>query len=199
MSYGPKTGQALLLAFELHQNQYRKGTQIPYITHLLSVAAIVGEYGGSEQQFIAALLHDAVEDQGGEATRARIAELFGPGVAHLVDHCSDAIDDGGPKPPWRARKEAHIAATAETPHDARLILAADKLHNIRSVTRDLRQIGPEIWNRFNAGREGSRWYYGEMRQALGSGWEHPILQALDDAIAELDDAIACTAPGNSST
>ena len=179
MIYSDRIIEAIALIQKLHGRQARKCGGAPYITHLFAVAALVGEYGGSEEQFIAALLHDAVEDQGGKAVLATIRSQFRDSVAELVWACSDAWEE--PKPPWRARKEAHIARVPEVPVEARLILAADKLHNIQSM---LRSYTPEddagFWTQFNSGREGTLWYYEAMGRALQEGWAHPILGELEE-------------------
>jgi (p)ppGpp synthase/HD superfamily hydrolase len=177
MIYTDRIIDAITVMQELHGRQARKCGGAPYITHLFAVAALVGEHGGHEDQFIAALLHDAVEDQGGKAVLARIRAQFRDSVADLVWACTDAWEE--PKPPWRARKEAHIARIAEVPEDARLILAADKLHNLQSM---IRSYTPEndagYWKQFNGGREGTLWYYEAMGAALRDGWAHPILKEL---------------------
>lgn len=181
--------RAFALMYRLHGNQVRKCGDAPFVSHLLAVAALVAEYGGTEDQFIAALLHDAVEDQGGRGTLDEIRREFGTGVADLVWACSDACED--PKPTWRARKEAHLARIATMPVDARLILAADKLHNLQSM---LRTCTPEndagYWRPFNGGRDGTRWYYEAMGAALESGWEHPILRELREARARFLDLLS---------
>ncbi|MFW6773181.1 HD domain-containing protein [Nocardioides sp. CPCC 205120] len=151
---------AVGLAAHLHRGQVRKGTQVPYVSHLLSVAALVAEDGGTEDQVIAGLLHDAAEDQGGEATLTVIAERFGAGVAELVRACSDSIDEAGAeKAPWKERKEAAIAHVADVPAEALLVLAADKLHNTRSTEADRAFHGSGVWTRFKAGRDGFLWYH----------------------------------------
>lgn len=183
-TYTQRVLEALTLAFELHAGQRRRGPErVPYVTHLLGVAAIVGEYGGDEDLFIAALLHDAAEDQGGQETLDRIREQFGPHVAELVLACSDTLEM--PKPPWRERKEKHLAEAAVAPPDVRLIVAADKLHNMRSVYRGLRQHGEDTWKAFKGGREGSLWYYESMYEALSTGWDHPILETLKEQLDAL--------------
>src|SRR5262245_45901159 len=150
MSYSKRFDDALLFATELHRNQLRKGTRTPYITHLLAVASLVGEQTDDEDVVIAALLHDAVEDQGGPKTRRTIAERFGERAALLVDCCTDT--DVEPKPPWKPRKEAYLAhlRDPETPLDACLISAADKLHNARCLVADLRRLGMASLEKFNA-------------------------------------------------
>ncbi len=177
MTYSTRILDALALAHVLHGQQTRNCGEAPYITHLFAVAALVGEFGGSEAQFIAALLHDAVEDQGGEETLERIRAQFGDAVADLVWACSDAWED--PKPPWRARKEAHIARVPDLPLDSRLIIAADKLHNIQSMTRTYTPESPDdYWAQFKGGRDGTLWYLDAMGAALEKGWSHPILDEL---------------------
>lgn len=179
MIYTDRIIDAITLMQELHGRQARKCGGAPYITHLFAVAALVGEYGGSEDQFIAALLHDAVEDQGGKAVLATIRAQFRDSIAELVWACSDAWEE--PKPPWRARKEAHIARILEGPMEARLIMAADKIHNLQSMLRSYpSENEASFWSQFNGGREGTLWYYDAMGQALCRGWEHPILRELQD-------------------
>lgn len=163
--------EALSYATELHQEQIRKGTDIPYISHLLAVASLVLENGGKEDEAIAALLHDAIEDQGGDATRQEIRKRFGEQVASIVDGCTDA--EVTPKPPWRKRKEAYVAHLREAPPSVRLVSAADKLHNLRSILMDFRKEGEKLWDRFNASKEESLWYYGEIVSILkAQGPEH---------------------------
>jgi (p)ppGpp synthase/HD superfamily hydrolase len=147
MPYGEKLEHALLYASRLHRNQVRKGTSTPYITHLLAVASIVGENGGTEDEVVAALLHDAPEDQGGEATLRDIRLRFGDEVAEIVDGCTDTYQD--PKPPWRERKERYLAHLANAPDSVRLVSSADKLHNARSVLSDYMLVGEDLWTRFN--------------------------------------------------
>ena len=144
---GPRFAQALVHAFVLHAQQKRKGTKIPYIAHLLSVAALVLEEGGREDEAIAALLHDAIEDQGGDATRKQIRFLFGKKVADIVDGCTDA--DTSPKPHWKERKENYIKHLYTASPEVLRVSLADKLHNARSTLKDLRRNGDKVWDRFN--------------------------------------------------
>ncbi len=183
-TYTERVLEALAKAFEWHKEQRRRGPErVPYVTHLLGVASIVGEYGGDEDQFIAALLHDAAEDQGGQQTLDEIERMFGLRVAELVLACSDTLEK--PKPEWRQRKEKHLAEAAQAAPDARLILAADKLHNMRSVYRSLRQHGEDTWKAFKGGREGSIWYFESMFEALCQDWDHPILETLKEQLDAL--------------
>lgn len=174
---------AFSFAEQLHRGQCRKSTGIPYLYHLLAVAALAGEYGGAPQQVAAALLHDAAEDQGGEDTLRAIETHFGKDVAAWVHACSDCTST--PKPPWRERKEAFIERIPQIPDSAKLIVAADKLHNLRSMLRDYRQQGETLWNRFTGRRMGTLWYYQSVVKTLTETWEHPILNELQDAIERL--------------
>ena len=177
--------RALAFAADLHRAQQRKGTTIPYVSHLLAVASLVLEHGGSETEAIAALLHDAVEDQGGLPTLSRIADEFGEEVAAIVAGCTDA--DVVPKPPWRARKEVYIAHLAHASESICLVSAADKLHNLRSIVSDYQMLGEELWGRFNGKREGTLWYYQQLVDAFrSSALAKPrILQELEAVLAVL--------------
>ena len=156
--------QAFLYANRLHAAQTRKANEIPYITHLMSVAGIVADFGGDEDQIIAGLLHDVVEDQGGAPRLAEIQAQFGARVARMVSDCTDA--DVQPKPPWRERKERYIDHLAEALPESLLISAADKLHNARSIVADLRRQGPACFEKFTGGRDGTLWYYEAMVEGL---------------------------------
>ncbi len=184
-TYSHRVPEALALMFELHKDQRRKGEGgAPYVVHLLGVAALVGEFGGDEDQFIAALLHDAAEDQGGMAVLGRIGEAFGERVARLVLACSDTVEEV--KPPWRERKLRHIAHVAEAPAEVKLIIAADKLHNARSLWASLRQFGPkDTWRHFKGARDGSLWYYQSMLGALRTDWDSPLLEMFEETIADI--------------
>ncbi len=183
MRYSARILDAAALAYECHGEQRRKNSEVPYIVHPFAVAALVGEYGGTEDQFIAALLHDTVEDGGGLPVLERIRARFGDPVAEWVWACSDSHTQ--PKPPWRARKEKHLAAMADAAPELKLILAADKLHNARAIALSHRSEGATVWERFNGGREGTRWYYREAVAALNSGWNHPLLCDLAAAVEVL--------------
>jgi GTP pyrophosphokinase len=174
---------ALAFAVGVHRGQLRKGTPVPYAAHVLGVAAIVLEHGGTENEAIAALLHDAVEDQGGAPTLEAIRERFGAAVARIVESCSDCM--GAPKPPWRERKEQYIAHLAQASASALLVSAADKLYNLRSVARDLRRGGDEVWGRFSGGREGSLWYYRAVTDAVAGRIPLQLQHELESALAEV--------------
>ena len=185
--------EALVYATRLHAQQKRKGTDIPYVAHLLSVAALVLEDGGDQDEAIAALLHDAVEDQGGRATLEEIRRRFGERVASIVEACSDA--DTIPKPPWRARKERYLEHLRQAPPDVRRISAADKLHNARAILADLRQLGDAVWDRFSGGKAGTLWYYRTLVQAYqegesGEAESGPLVEELDRVVAEIERLVA---------
>jgi (p)ppGpp synthase/HD superfamily hydrolase len=166
---GQRFQDALLYATRLHARQVRKGTGVPYVSHLLSACALVLESGGTEDEAIAALLHDAVEDQGGAPILAEIEQRFGRGVAAIVAGCTDS-DVQGQKPEWRPRKEAYIAHLREAPLPVQRVSCADKLHNARSIVADLHRVGPQVWSRFTGGRDGSLWYYETLVSVFaGSG------------------------------
>ncbi len=184
MSYTARFDEALVYAAAVHRDQTRKGSDVPYVTHLLAVAAIVGENGGTEDEVVAALLHDAPEDAGGEARLEDIRARFGDAVAGIVAGCSDTFED--PKPPWRERKRAYIAHLADAPNSVRRVSAADKLHNARSVVQDYRTLGEGLWNRFNGGREGTLWYYRAVVVALRRSGGGPVVDELDRAVTELE-------------
>jgi (p)ppGpp synthase/HD superfamily hydrolase len=156
---------ALAYAADAHATQVRKGTSIPYISHLLAVAGIALEHGASEDEAIAALLHDTVEDAGGRPRLQDVAARFGPAVAAIVEGCTDAEVE--PKPAWRPRKEAYLAHLEQASTAVLLVCASDKLHNARSILADHRATGPAIWRRFNGGREGTLWYYRILAEVLG--------------------------------
>lgn len=151
---------AVKFARKAHKKQARKGTEIPYMSHLLGVASIVLEMEGSEDEAIAALLHDVVEDCGGRPMLERVREEFGDDVARIVWANSDT--DQKPKPPWRQRKQAYLDSLPEKQRDELLISLADKLHNARATLLEYRRIGDEIWPRFKEGRESQLWYYDEL-------------------------------------
>ncbi|MFL9966144.1 HD domain-containing protein [Paraburkholderia sediminicola] len=162
------------LALKLHATQLRKGTQIPYTSHLLGVASLVLENGGDEEQAIAGLLHDAIEDVGAEAART-IRELFGERVLRIVEGCTDGVpDSSGQKPDWRARKVAYLAHLEEADPDVLLVSASDKLYNARAVVTDLHAVGRAVFERFTAGESGTLWYYGELARIFQARLPGPL-------------------------
>ena len=157
---------------------------MPYVAHLLSVAAIALEHGANEDEAIAALLHDAIEDQGGAPVRDEIRSRFGREVADIVSGCTDS--ETIPKPPWRARKEIYLAHLCHADRSVRLVCAADKLHNARSLVADYRVYGELLWERFTGGKAGTLWYYRAVVTILGEVQRSALVDELELAVAELE-------------
>lgn len=178
-----KYDEALQFASRLHRSQVRKGTQIPYISHLMAVSALVLEHNGTEIQAIAALLHDAVEDQGGEKTLEVIRRDFGERVATIVVDCTDAWVE--PKPPWRERKQSYLAKLPDKPASSLLVSLADKTHNAESIVSDKLEHGDTVFNRFNAGRDGTIWYYQELAEIFRECVPGALSQRLSKAVMSL--------------
>jgi (p)ppGpp synthase/HD superfamily hydrolase len=177
--------EALVFANRLHAIQVRKGTGTPYIAHLLAVTALVIENGGREDEAIAGLLHDAVEDQGGQKTREEILRRFGDNVVSIVDGCTDT--DQAPKPPWRARKEQYMARLRKEASDSvRLVSLADKVHNARTIIADHSQIGAAVWRRFSGGKEGTLWYYRSMVDVFRTFGSITLLAEFERLISEME-------------
>jgi len=180
--------EALQYAWELHRDQKRKMGGTPFFAHLMSVAGLALDYGGDQQEAIAALLHDAVEDQGGLETLEAIRRRFGQQVADIVEGCTDSFQQ--PKPPWRERKEQFLARLAGASDSVRLVSAADKIHNLRSLIREYRAHGEAVWAVFQGGREGTLWYYRTLLEVLWRGRPLPILQELADVWSQLENLIS---------
>ena len=179
---------AFQLAFEVHGHQLRKSTSIPYISHVMSVSALVLEAGGDEDCAIAALLHDAVEDApDGRVMLDRIRGQFGPRVASIVKACSDASAvPGQAKAPWRERKEAYLAHLAVADADALLVSACDKLHNARAIVADLREIGQAVWQRFTVTDAADHlWYYQSVSDAFSTRVQPRLANAVRVAVVEM--------------
>ena len=181
---GPRFDDALVFASKKHSGQTRKSSGVPYVAHVLSVAALVLEAGGDEDQAIAALLHDVVEDCGGAPVLAEIRDRFGDRVAHIADGCTDA--DETPKPPWRDRKERYLRHLQEGGEDVRLVSVADKLHNVRSIVSDYRRLGDQVWERFTGRREGTLWYYRALLDIYLQGPKSPQVEELERTVLELE-------------
>ena len=176
--------EAFLYAHEAHRDQRRKKTERPYISHLMGVASLVLQYGGDEEQAIAALLHDVVEDCGGAPRLEEIRKKFGERVARIVDGCTDS--DRVPKPPWRERKQGYLERVRSEPEEVLLVSAADKLYNIREILMDLREQGPSVWERFSGKREGSLWYYRALLEAFRGRTAGALVEELDRTVVELE-------------
>jgi GTP pyrophosphokinase len=175
---------ALSFARQAHAGQPRKGTDIPYIAHLVGVTAIALEQGATEDEAIGALLHDAAEDAGGAPVLARIREQFGPAVAHVVSGCSDTFQT--PKPPWRERKQAYLAHLEGASPSVLLVSASDKLHNVRALVADYRVTGEALWSRFTGGRDGTLWYYRSLADAFTRLRPGRLASELALAVGELE-------------
>lgn len=176
--------QALTYAARLHARQIRKRTARPYIGHLLSVTSIVIEYGGDEEMAIAALLHDAVEDQGGRPRLREIERKFGRRVAHIVDGCTDSYDQ--PKPPWLDRKRVYVERLRDELAEVRLVSAADKLSNARETLHDVRVHGDSVFDRFAGKKDGTLWYYRALVQEFRKTGSNPLIEEFARVVAELE-------------
>lgn len=174
--YSERLDEALRFAAEQFRFRVRKGSGVPYVTHLLQVCCTVGEHGGDEDQMIAAVLHDYLEDIPG-ATREGLAERFGERVARLVVALSDSTTL--PKPSWPERKERYIEHLRREPPELKLISVADKLHNANSIVRDQVRMGDEVFERFSAEKAQTLWYYRAVVGALADGWDHELVAELD--------------------
>ena len=180
----PRFEQALQYAALIHAGQIRKGTEIPYLAHLLGVASIALEHGANEDEAIGALLHDAGEDAGGTGRIEDIRRRFGNQVADIVAGCTDAVET--PKPPWRKRKEDYIGHIAHASLSVRLVSASDKLHNARAILRDLRVHGEKLWPRFTGGKDGSLWYYRDLVNAFRKKGSGELIEELDRVVSEIE-------------
>lgn len=188
----PRYSKALALAARAHEGQVRKGTSIPYITHPVAVAALVAQYGGDEDQQIAALLHDVLED-GGAHFAAEIERDFGPRVLAIVQGCTDGTPDAaGEKAPWRERKEAYLAHLGEAGEDVWMVSGCDKLSNARAILDDLHGVGLAVFDRFTAKREGTLWYYRSLAQVFTDA-EAPMCEELAATVAQIEEFAAAAA------
>jgi (p)ppGpp synthase/HD superfamily hydrolase len=185
MPLGARFSEALVLASVLHRFQARKGTQIPYVSHLLAVASLALEYGATEDEAIAAVLHDAIEDQGGPRTAALIEDTFGGPVADIVRACSDT--DVDPKPPWQERKDAYMAHVRRATDSVRLVSACEKLHNVRTILSDYREYGESVWERFRGGRTGTLWYYRALVEVFRSHGRSRLTDELERVVTDLEE------------
>jgi (p)ppGpp synthase/HD superfamily hydrolase len=184
---GHRFRKALQFAAKAHAAQTRKGKSTPYVAHLLAVTSLAIEAGADEDTAIAALLHDAVEDQGGRAMLERVRLRFGARVAGIVSECTDAeVPKGAEKPPWRKRKEAYVAGIAHKSPEGLLVSLCDKIHNAREILADYREHGEALWARFAGGREGTLWYYRALVEAFRERGEPRLWQALEETVAELE-------------
>ena len=183
MHLSPRFDQALHYTILVHAGQKRKGTEIPYLAHLLGVVSIALEHNATEDEAIGALLHDAGEDAGGDGRIEDIRHRFGSAVADIVQGCTDAVTI--PKPPWKERKEDYIAHVSKASASVRLVSASDKLHNARAILRDFRQHNDALWSRFNAGKKDTLWYYRSLVTAFQQAGNSELTDELDRVVTEI--------------
>jgi (p)ppGpp synthase/HD superfamily hydrolase len=181
---GTRFNEAFLFAAEKHATQTRKKTDVPYISHLMSVAGLVLEAGGGEDEAVAALLHDVVEDCGGHPVLEDVRSRFGNRVANIVEGCTDAYTI--PKPPWKQRKLDYLEVLRRAGDEVRLVSAADKLHNVRTILSDYRREGDSVWERFSGRRDGTLWYYRAVLDVLRQGKPNRLLEELERVVTELE-------------
>lgn len=181
---GPRFRQAFLFAADKHAHQARKASTTPYIAHLMGVCSLVLEFGGDEEMAIAALLHDVVEDCGGAPMLKEVRRRFGLRVEKIVDGCTDS--DTTPQPPWRERKEKYLHHLKSADAGTRLVSAADKLNNVRSILSDYRSVGEAVWARFKGGREGTLWYYRALLNEFLRGKPNRLIREFELAVQELE-------------
>jgi (p)ppGpp synthase/HD superfamily hydrolase len=194
---GPRFQRAFQFAAEKHFGQTRKASTTPYIAHVMGVASLVLEAGGDEDLAIAALLHDVVEDCGGVAMLKEVRRRFGKRVAEVVDGCTDAYEV--PQSPWRERKESYIRRLKKESAATRLVSAADKLNNVRSILSDYRVVGESVWSRFNGRREGTLWYYRTLRDEFLRRDKNRITRDFDLAVRELESLTGCASTARPSS
>jgi (p)ppGpp synthase/HD superfamily hydrolase len=191
---GPRFRQAFLFAAEMHSGQARKASTVPYIGHLMGVASLVLEFGGDEDMAISAFLHDVVEDCGGTPMLKEVRRRFGSRVAKIVEGCTDSFTE--PKGPWRERKETYLQHLKKADAETRLVSAADKLNNVRSILSDYREVGELIWARFNGGREGTLWYYRSLLKEFLRRKPNRLILELELGVRELEASASLTRAEN---
>jgi (p)ppGpp synthase/HD superfamily hydrolase len=185
---GPKVTskfrKALLYASRLHGGKLRKKTKIPDIGHILGVTAIALEYGATETEAIGALLHDAAEDGGGMKRLRDIRQKFGDAAAKIVDGCTDSYAE--PKPSWIERKRDYVRHVGKASSSTQLVSASDKLQNVRSLLRNFREEGNQLWKRYDSGKQGALWYYRALTNAFRAKRIKPLVKELDRVLKELE-------------
>jgi len=186
---GTKFKDALLFAMEIHAGDFRKGTSIPYVSHLLGVCALVLEDGGDEEEAIAALLHDTLEDHPEKVNKDDLIRRFGARVADLVERCTDTPPDyrAGEKPPWHERKSAYVDQIRKETYPLCRVSLADKIHNVRTIVMDYRRLGDAIWARFKANKDDQLRYHWDLVDAFreANAPAH-LLNELDILVSELE-------------
>ena len=181
----PKLSNALALAIQAHEGQVRKGTKIPYIAHPMAVSAIALEFGATEDQAVAALLHDAIED-GGNKYANIIKAQFGEHIHNLVQGCTDGTpNQQGQKAPWLERKTAYLRHLEEASDEVLLVSCSDKLHNARAIVSDLINEGPSVFERFSSTPEETLWYYRQLANVF-TNRKTPPAKALESAVSQME-------------
>ena len=183
MELSEQFGKALQFAASAHHLQTRKGSGAPFITHSLAVCALVGQYGGNEAQMIAALLHDVLE-RTDTCTRRELEQRFGKQVARIVAECTEPSAQRVRV--WRERKQRLLDQLQAAGPDVRLVAAADKLSNARSILADLRTVGSGVWSRFSVGPDEVLWYFRAALDSLRDGWHHPLIEELERTVTEIE-------------
>jgi (p)ppGpp synthase/HD superfamily hydrolase len=181
---GPRLQRGFQYAAEKHAGQTRKKTAVPYLSHLMAVASLVLEAGGDEDMAIAALLHDVVEDCGGMARLREVRKQFGPRVGKIVEGCTDSFAE--PKAEWMDRKKNYLREVKHADAETRLVSAADKLHNVRTILADYRRDGDSVWKRFSGKKEGTLWYYRALSDEYQRRNPNRITRELKIAVGELE-------------
>jgi (p)ppGpp synthase/HD superfamily hydrolase len=192
----PRLADALAFAIQVHGNDRRKGTKVPYLAHLLAVCALVLSDGGDEDEAIAGLLHDTLEDHPELVSRGDLKSRFGPRVLRLVEGCTDTPPEyiGGLKPPWRERKLRYLEHLRQASPDLLRVATADKIDNARAIVADFRSLGNSLWSRFNAGREDQLWFYHSLVETIRAARPPArLLEQLEEVVNELD-ALARASP-----
>jgi (p)ppGpp synthase/HD superfamily hydrolase len=184
---GIRLQRAFQYAAEKHAGQTRKQTAVPYLSHLMAVASLVLEAGGDEDMAIAALLHDVVEDCGGMPRLREVRKQFGPRVAKIVEGCTDSFAE--PKAEWMERKTNYLREVKHADGETRLVSAADKLHNVRTILADYRRDGESVWKRFSGKKEGTLWYYRALSDEYQRRSPNRITRELEIAVGELERAV----------
>jgi (p)ppGpp synthase/HD superfamily hydrolase len=184
VSLTPRFDEAAAYARAVHDGQTRKGTSVPYFSHLIAVASLVLDAGGTEDEAIAALLHDAAEDQGGRVRLEEIRARFGESVARIVEDCTDSWTQ--PKEPWMERKQRYVRHAATLDGGALRVSAADKVHNAWAILRDLRTMGDRVWDRFNAKPDDVIWYYTTLVRAFREAGGGPLVDELERVVRGIE-------------
>ena len=186
---GERFGRALQQTHQLFGGDRRKGGDIPYIAHLLWVCSLVLYDGGDEEEAVAALLHDTLEDKPNLMTREDLLEAYGSRVLSIIDVSTDTPRDylGGVKPPWQQRKLSFLESVEKCSPDLLRVAVADKVDNARSILGDYAQFGEQLWDRFNAGKKDIQWYYRASVDVFRrASFKSTLLDMLDELVGQIE-------------